>query len=175
MGAVAIIRQSDSPTVRQLQCMSRRDLSVKGGTSERCYRTRRGRTDEQRYAIISPYFDGRIKMNGPYPENMVHVYTINWFKKVQNINYRSHAAQPTFNCHKRGGGGVSWHSCLFCHCFSVSSDDKLVLFSFPGIPTGDPAIVAFYDKRIYKKVRLKELSLSDPLYHGKKQHWNMTK
>jgi hypothetical protein len=28
----------------------------------------RVRTDEQRYAIISPYFDGRIKMNGPYPE-----------------------------------------------------------------------------------------------------------
>jgi hypothetical protein len=48
--------------------MSRRDLSVKGGTSQRCYRTRRGRTDEQRYAIISLYFDGRIKMNGPYPE-----------------------------------------------------------------------------------------------------------
>ena len=48
--------------------MSRRDLSVKGGTSERCYRTRHGWTDEQRYAIISPYFDGRIKMNGPYPE-----------------------------------------------------------------------------------------------------------
>ena len=48
--------------------MSRRGLSVKGGTSERCYRTRRGWTDEKRYAIISPYFDGRIKMNGPYPE-----------------------------------------------------------------------------------------------------------
>jgi hypothetical protein len=48
--------------------MSRRDLSVKGGTSERCYRTRRGWTDEQQYAIISPYFDGCIKMNGPYPE-----------------------------------------------------------------------------------------------------------
>ena len=48
--------------------MSRRDLSVKGGTSERCYRTRPGRTDEQRYAIISPYFDGRIQMNVPYPE-----------------------------------------------------------------------------------------------------------
>ena len=43
-------------------------LSVKGGTSERCYRTRRGRTDEQRYAIISLYFDRRIKMNGPYPD-----------------------------------------------------------------------------------------------------------
>jgi hypothetical protein len=57
-------------------------------------------------------------------------------------------------------------------CFSVSFDDKLVLFLFPGIPTGDPAIVAIYDKRIYKKLRLKELSLSDPLYHGKKQHWN---
>ena len=51
-----------------IQCMSRRDLSVKGETSERCYRTRRGWTDEQRYAIISPHFDGRIKMNGPYPE-----------------------------------------------------------------------------------------------------------
>jgi hypothetical protein len=36
-------------------------------------------------------------------------------------------------------------------CFSVSSDDKMVLFLFPGIPTGDPAIVAFYDKRIYIK------------------------
>jgi hypothetical protein len=47
--------------------------------------------------------------------HMVHVYTINWFKKVQNINnYCSHAEQPTFNCHKRGGG-VSWHSYLFCH------------------------------------------------------------
>jgi hypothetical protein len=51
-----------------MQCMSRCDLSVKGGTSERCYRTRRGRTDEQWYAIISPYFDGRMKMNCPYPE-----------------------------------------------------------------------------------------------------------
>jgi hypothetical protein len=39
-------------------------------------------------------------------------------------------------------------------CFSVSSDDKLVLFLFPGIPTGDPAIVAIYDKRIYKKLPL---------------------
>ena len=57
--------------------------------------------------------------------HMVHVYIINWFKKVQNINYCSHAEQPTFNCHTRGcvcvcvcgggGGGVSWHSCLFCH------------------------------------------------------------
>jgi hypothetical protein len=45
-------------------------------------------------------------------------------------------------------------------CFTVSSDDKkLVLFLFPGIPTGDPAIVAFNDKHINK---IKELSLSDP-------------
>jgi hypothetical protein len=35
-----------------------------------------------------------------------------------------------------------------------------------GIPTGDPAIVAFYDKRTYKKLRLEELSLSDPLYQS---------
>jgi hypothetical protein len=55
-------------------------------------------------------------------------------------------------------------------CFSVSSDDKLVIFEFPGIPTGDPAIVTFYDKRRYQKLRMKELSLSDPLYHGTKQH-----
>jgi hypothetical protein len=67
-------------------------------------------------------------------------------------------------------------------CFSVSSDDRLVLFSLPGIPTGDPAIVAFYDKRIYKKLRLKELSLSGPLYHERnsigiwqnKQLWHDT-
>jgi hypothetical protein len=37
-------------------------------------------------------------------------------------------------------------------CFSESSEDKLVLFLVPGIPTGDPAIVAFYDKRKYKKL-----------------------
>jgi hypothetical protein len=108
--------------------------------------------------------------------HMVHVYTINWFKKMQNINYCYHAAQPTFNCHKRGGGGggMGQHGQRLNTrtCFSVSSDDKLVLFLFPGIPTGDPAIVAFYDKRIYKKLLLKELSLSDPLYHGKKQHRN---
>ena len=64
---VQIIGNTISQTI-SIQCMSRRDLSVNGGTSERCYRTRRGRTDEQRYAIISPYFDGRVKMNGPYPE-----------------------------------------------------------------------------------------------------------
>jgi hypothetical protein len=72
-------------------------------------------------------------------------------------------------------GWVNMGNDLTRERFSASSDDKLVLFLFPGIPTGDPAIVAFYDKRIYKKLRLKELSLSDPLYHGKKQHRNMTK
>ena len=41
---------------------------------------------------------------------MVHVYTINWIEKVQNINYCSHAELPTFNCHKRGrGGGGAYH------------------------------------------------------------------
>jgi hypothetical protein len=61
------------------------------------------------------------------------------------------------------------------HVYTINWFDKLVLFLFPGIPTGDPAIVAFYDKRIYKQLRLKELSLSDPLYHGRKQHRNMAK
>jgi hypothetical protein len=77
---------------------------------------------------------------------------------------------------ERGDSGMGQHGQRFNTgtCFSVSSDDKLVLFLFPGIPTGDPAIVAvaFHDKRIYKKLWLKELSLSDPLYHGKKQHRN---
>jgi hypothetical protein len=42
--------------------MSRRDLSVKGGTSERCYRTRRGRTDKQWYTDfqLSQRGGGRI-------------------------------------------------------------------------------------------------------------------
>ena len=31
---------------------------------------------------------------------------------------------------------------------------RVTLFLFPGIPTGDPAIVAFYDKRIYKNVTI---------------------
>jgi hypothetical protein len=62
-------------------------------------------------------------------------------------------------------GGGDWYALLFVFslffvfnffiflrhntgtCFSVSSDDKLVLFLFPGIPTGDPAIVAFYDTK----------------------------
>jgi hypothetical protein len=52
-------------------------------------------------------------------------------------------------------------------CFSVSSDDdKLVLFLFPGIPTGDPAIVAFYDKRIYKKLRFLILNMTEILLAG---------
>jgi hypothetical protein len=66
---------------------------------------RHGRTDEQRYAIISPYFDGHIEMNDPYPEitnkkgeqvrgvildslenaSFHMVYTINWFKKYSII------------------------------------------------------------------------------------------
>jgi hypothetical protein len=71
-----------------IQCMSRRDLSVKGGTRERCYRTRRGWTEEQRYAIISPYFDGRIQMNGPYPE-------------ITNISSLAKLFFKTFICQKR--------------------------------------------------------------------------
>jgi hypothetical protein len=65
-----------------IQCMSRRDLSlsVKGGTSERCYRTRRGRTDDQRFAILNPYFDGRIKMN-------LRIYNFwpNYFSKLSSV------------------------------------------------------------------------------------------
>jgi hypothetical protein len=53
------------------------------------YRMRRGRTDEQRYAIISPYFDGRIKMNGPYPEitNISFLAKL-FFKIFQSNSYK---------------------------------------------------------------------------------------
>ena len=96
-------------------------------------------------------------------------WLIDWLLKVQQTIFQSYSGWEKFVNKKseRGDSGMGT-------CFSVSSDDKLVLFLFPGIPTGDSAIVA-YDKRIYKKLRLKELSLSDPLYHGKKQHRNMTK
>ena len=47
-------------------------------------------------------------------------------------------------------------------CFSVSSDDKLVLFLFPGIPTGDPAIVAFYDTK--DKFKFGAKLISDNIY-----------
>ena len=55
--------------------------------------------------------------------HMVHVYTINWFKKVQNINYCSHAAQPTFNCHKRGGGGIMAQLFILSYSNAVSFRD----------------------------------------------------
>jgi hypothetical protein len=106
-------------------------------------------------------------------------WLIDWLLKVQQAIFQSYSGWEKFVSKKseRGDSGMGQHGQRLNTgtCFSVSSDDKLVLFLFPGIPTGDPAIVAFYDKRIYKKLRLKELSLSDPLYHGKKQHRNMTK
>jgi hypothetical protein len=106
-------------------------------------------------------------------------WLIDWLLKVQQAIFQSYSGWEKFVNKKseRGDSGMGQHGQRLNTgtCFSVSSDDKLVLFLFPGIPTGDPAIVAFYDKRIYKKLRLKELSLSDPLYHGKKQHRNMTK
>ena len=55
----------------------------------------------------------------------VHVYTINWFKKVQNINYCSHAAQPTFNCHKKGGGRIMAQLFILSYSDAVSFRDFL--------------------------------------------------
>jgi hypothetical protein len=110
---------------------------------------------------------------------MCATWLIDWLLKVQQAIFQSYSGWEKFVNKKseRGDSGMGQDGQRLNTgtCFSVSSEDKLVLFLFPGIPTGDPAIVAFYDKRIYKKLRLKELSLSDPLYHGKKQHRNMTK
>ena len=85
----------------------------------------------------------------------------NWLLKVQEAIFQSYSGWEKFVSKKseRGDSGMGQHGQRLNTgtCFSVSSDDKLVLFLFPGIPTGDPAIVAFYDKRIYKKLRWKEL------------------
>jgi hypothetical protein len=70
--------------------------------------------------------------------HMVHVYTINWFKKVQNINYRSHAAQPTFNYHKRGGGRIMAQLFILSYSNAVSYRD------IRGHLGTIPSIVTFY-------------------------------
>ena len=87
---------------------------------------------------------------------------IDWLIEVQQAIFQSYSGWEKFVIKKseRGDSGMDQHGQPLNTgtCFSVSSDDKLVLFLFPGIPTDDPAIVAFYDKCIYKKLRLKESS-----------------
>ena len=67
----------------------------------------------------------------------VHVYTINWFEKVQNINYCSHAELPTFNCHKRGGG-------IMAQLFILSYSDAVSFRDIRGHLGTIPSIVTFY-------------------------------
>ena len=72
--------------------------------------------------------------------HMVHVYTINWLKKVQNINnYCSHAEQPTFNCHKRGGVGP-----IMAQLFILSYSDAVSFRDIKGHLGTIPSIVTFY-------------------------------
>ena len=142
--------------------------------------------DKKKSVPVSPALDHGIFMLKSNVDTSIELDTIkcanrliDWLLKVQQAIFQSYSGWEKFVSKKseRGDSEMDQHGQPLNTetCFSVSSDDKLVLFLFPGIPTGDPDIVAFYDKRIYKKLRLKELSLSDPLYHGKKQHWNMTK
>ena len=71
--------------------------------------------------------------------HMVHVYTINWFKKVQNINnYCSHTEQPTFNCHKRGVGRI------MAQLFILSYYDAVSFLDIRGHLGTIPSIVTFY-------------------------------
>jgi hypothetical protein len=80
-------------------------------------------------------------------------WLIDWLLKVQQVIFQSGWEKLVNKKSERGDSGMGQHGQRLNTgtCFSVSSDDKLVLFLFPGIPTGDPAIVAFYDKRIYNK------------------------
>ena len=74
--------------------------------------------------------------------HMVHVYTINWFKKVQNINYCSHAEQPTFDCHKRGRGGGGGR--IMAQLFILSYSDAVSFRDIRGHLGTIPSIVTFY-------------------------------
>ena len=65
------------------------------------------------------------------------VYTINWFKKCQHINYCSHAEQLTFNCHKGGGRIMS-------QLFILSYSDAVSFRDIRGHLVKIPSIVAFY-------------------------------
>ena len=76
--------------------------------------------------------------------HMVHVYTTNWFKKVQNINYRSHAAQPTFNCHKRGGWGGGGGGRIMAQLFILSYSNAVSYRDIRGHLGTIPSIVTFY-------------------------------
>jgi hypothetical protein len=67
-----------------------------------------------------------------------HNKTINWFKKVQNINYCSNAAQPTFNCHKRGWGRI------MAQLFILSYSDAVSFRDIRGHLGTIPSIVTFY-------------------------------
>ena len=98
-------------------------------------------------------------------------WLIDWLLKVQQAIFQSYSVWENFVNKKseRRDSGMDqhWQPLNTGTCFSVSFNDKLVLFLFPGIPTDDLAIVAFYDKRIYKKLRLKELSPKWPLISRK--------
>ena len=89
---------------------------IKGGASERC--------------ILVSLENARF--------HMVHVYTINWFKNVQNINYCSHTGQPTFNCHKRGGGHI------MAQLFILSYSDAVSFRDIRGHLGTIPSIVTFF-------------------------------
>jgi hypothetical protein len=71
--------------------------------------------------------------------HMVHVYTINWFKKVQNINYCSHAEQLTFYCHE-GVGGVR----IMAQLFILSYSDAVSFRDIRGHLGTIPSIVTCY-------------------------------
>jgi hypothetical protein len=70
-------------------------------------------------------------------------WLIDWLLKVQQAIFQSYSGWEKFVNKKseRGDSGMGQHGQRLNTgtCFSVSSDDKLVLFLFPGILMGNPA------------------------------------
>ena len=67
------------------------------------------------------------------------VYTINWFKKCSILNtVLTLSNRPSIVI--KGGGGISWHSCLFCHNYS----DAVSFRDIRGHLGTIPSIVTFY-------------------------------
>ena len=108
------------------------------------------RTDEQRYAIISLYFDGRIKMNGPYPEitnisflaklffkTFISLKHLSDYRTVGPSDCRIIATAPNYEKTNGDQGSASKIICGILMYFTISigySKTKLTIIRFSPLP-----------------------------------------